>query len=177
MLHRYVPRQCVGDPGTAQGSWRGAAVLPGWGSVGCQLGVVRQCPQPAGYPNAHGRSPLSAGFSHCPQMLGLLPAISARPSLPPSLPPSSGLGPVESAGLPWEPLRGSRHCCCPVCLARWPPGRDDLRLAARLGQYGSSGGQDGPPGTQRCWGCTTRCGRAGEQGVRGGGQPHGASSA
>lgn len=97
-----------------------------------------------------GRSPLSVGnncFSHCPQMLGLLPAISARPSVPPSFPPAllpGWMQRTEPTGLPWEPLCGSHHCA--VCLARRPPSRDDLCCAAGLCQYGSSGGQDAPPG-------------------------------
>lgn len=59
-------------------------------------------------PTCHGdpgRSPLNVGnnhFSHCPRMLGFLPAIGAlpslRPSLPPSRPPSSWAGTSRASG-------------------------------------------------------------------------------
>lgn len=112
------PVRCCGADGLGLSgmlTWHGLAV-----PLACR---VPRCPQQK--PTRHGdpgRSPLSVGnnrFSHRPQMLGLLPAISARPSLPPSFPPAFLPG--------WDQWsqRGCRGSCSgapstAAALRAWP---------------------------------------------------------
>lgn len=187
MVPHRVPQQHISERGTAQGSQRGAGLLwCCWAGIsrmmtwhGWAVPLHHRAPwHPWQEPSRRGDpegSPLSGNdnFSHCPQMFGFLPAISAHPSLPPSSPPAllrTRTSRASSAAVGASLC--SRHRCCPACPAGQPLGQDDL--ATRPGQCRSGGGRENPPGTRRCWGCARSRFGTGEQG---GGKPHGASSA